>query len=496
MKTGEVWGTNSFMIMIDGERYMLGEIKTDGIEKGDIVEYEHDDNHWISHLSVVAKAGDRAAAAAGKPSANSPAATAPQSPPADEKKPRPTAKKGAAAKAATPPADAAETRQTCKFGKCPDSKDHFVLNKRRDRWECDQCGMDNPNLSKCPLNKGGFTSPPTEQTTNREVTGIYVTHDKLSIALRIDGSNCAYSADPALVKYLDSDESKVKPEASVKILLENRGGKGFVATSIGPGPDLQGGEQPPVVTGKKEQQTPSGAAAATIPTFRKAVRKSAKLRVGLCGTAGSGKTMTALLLAFGIGGRIAVIDTENSSAELYAHLGNYDVCILQAPFTAQKYTDAIHAAEREGYDVIILDSITHAWAGEGGLLDLKDQITRNSRSGNSFTAWKDVTPLHRGFVEAMLQSRCHIIATMRSKTEYVIDTDDRGKSFPRKIGMAPIQREGMDYEFTLVFDLDANHIASASKDRTSLFTGKSFMPSVETGRQLKSWLDGGTPGGA
>ncbi|PKG31698.1 MAG: hypothetical protein CW742_12040 [Methanoregula sp.] len=187
--------------------------------------------------------------------------------------------------------------------------------------------------------------------------------------------------------------------------------------------------------------------------------------------------------------------TENSSAEFYAQMGEYDVCVLQAPFTAQKYTDAIHAAERAWYNVIIIDSLSHAWAGEGGLLDLKDNIAKTSKSGNSFTAWKDVTPLHRGLVDAMLQSPCHIIATMRSKTEYVIDTDDRGRSFPRKIGMAPVQREGMDYEFTLVFDIDAAHIATASKDRTSLFTGKSFQPSAETGRQLKEWLETDTSAG-
>ncbi|WP_292420707.1 AAA family ATPase, partial [Methanoregula sp.] len=230
-------------------------------------------------------------------------------------------------------------------------------------------------------------------------------------------------------------------------------------------------------------------------SFRKSVQKSGTLRVGLCGDARHGKTFTSLWIGFGIGGPIAVMATENSSAEFYAQMGEYDVCVLQAPFTAQKYTDAIHAAERAWYNVIIIDSLSHAWAGEGGLLDLKDNIAKTSKSGNSFTAWKDVTPLHRGLVDAMLQSPCHIIATMRSKTEYVIDTDDRGRSFPRKIGMAPVQREGMDYEFTLVFDIDAAHIATASKDRTSLFTGKSFQPSAETGRQLKEWLETDTSAG-
>jgi len=342
-------------------------------------------------------------------------------------------------------ADGKFDSKRCLDGTCPDGKKHYWMNETKKRMECDCVGQP-LNLmpgNVCPLD-------PKEEKAKDPAP--------------------AAAGSPAPAK---ETHHEVAPAAA-----NQSPGGAAVQTSHQPAARVQ--PQP-----------------GATPVFHKAVRKSAKLRVGLCGTAGAGKTWDALQIAFGIGGPIAVIDTENASAELYAHLGEYDVCVLSAPFTAQKYTDAIHAAERAGYNVIILDSITHAWSGEGGLLDIKDNIAKSSKSGNSFTAWKDVTPLHRGFVEAMLQSPCHIIATMRSKTEYVIDTDDRGWSFPRKIGMAPIQREGMDYEFTLVFDIEASHIATASKDRTSLFTGKSFMPSAETGRLLKEWLDAETtPGSA
>ncbi|GHV48285.1 hypothetical protein FACS1894204_12460 [Synergistales bacterium] len=225
--------------------------------------------------------------------------------------------------------------------------------------------------------------------------------------------------------------------------------------------------------------------------FHKAERKKAKLRLGIVGPAGSGKTYSALLMAFGLGGRVALIDTENGSGDLYAHLGDYDVCAIEAPYTVKKYLDALDEAERSGYDVIIIDSLSHAWAGEGGLLDQQGKIADSSSSKNSYTAWRTVTPMHYKLVEAMLTSKCHIIATMRAKTEYTQDKDDKGKTVIRKVGMAPVQRDGMDYEFTLVFDVDTKHNAMASKDRTSLFDGSIFTPSKETGAALKRWLETG-----
>ena len=224
--------------------------------------------------------------------------------------------------------------------------------------------------------------------------------------------------------------------------------------------------------------------------FRKAERRKAKLRLGITGPAGSGKTYGALLVAFGLGGKIAMIDTENGSGDLYSALGDYDVCALQAPYKVQKYLEAIKTAENAGYDVIIIDSLSHAWAGEGGLLDMQGKIADSGRK-NSFAAWREITPYHNKLVEAILSSPCHIIATMRSKMDYVQVENEHGKKEIRKVGLAPVQRDGMEYEFGTVFDLSANHVVNVSKDRTSLFDGQTFKLAEETGRILKNWLDSG-----
>ena len=225
--------------------------------------------------------------------------------------------------------------------------------------------------------------------------------------------------------------------------------------------------------------------------FRKAEKKKAKLRLAITGVAGSGKTYGALKVAQGLGGRIAMIDTENGSGDLYSDKFDYDVCSITAPYTVQKYLQAIQEAEKAGYDVLIIDSLSHVWAGEGGLLDLQGKITDSSRSGNSWTAWRQITPQHNRLIAMILGSKCHVIATMRSKTEYIQVENDKGKNEVKKIGLAPIQREGVDYEFTTVFDLGINHYASVSKDRTEIFDGQIFQLSEETGEKLKEWLDNG-----
>jgi hypothetical protein len=226
--------------------------------------------------------------------------------------------------------------------------------------------------------------------------------------------------------------------------------------------------------------------------FKPAERKKARLRLGLAGPAGSGKSYSALQIAFGLGGRVAVIDSENGSADLYAHLGAYDVCTLEAPYTVEKYLSAIHEAEAAGYDTIIIDSLTHAWAGDGGLLDQKGAIEK--RTGNGWTAWRDVTPWHNKLVEAMLQSKCNIIATLRAKMEYVQQKNEKtGKTTIEKMGMGIIQREGMDYEFTVMFDIDQYHTASSTKDRTGMFNGLYFTPDKAIGTKLRAWLEAGTP---
>ena len=228
--------------------------------------------------------------------------------------------------------------------------------------------------------------------------------------------------------------------------------------------------------------------------FVKAVRKRAKARIGICGPAGSGKTMSALKLAFGIvgpDGRIAVLDTENESASLYAHLGDYDVDVIKPPFTVEKYITGIREAEKLGYDLIIVDSLSHAWAGTGGILEFVDARTESAK-GNKFAGWREATPKHNSLVDAMLQSSMHVIATMRSKTEYILVEDEKGKKVPKKVGMAPVQREGMDYEFSLVFDVDQErHIATSSKDRTGLFDGFFGKLTEEHGRAISEWLESG-----
>lgn len=225
--------------------------------------------------------------------------------------------------------------------------------------------------------------------------------------------------------------------------------------------------------------------------FTKAERKKAKLRLALCGPSGSGKTYSALLLAQGLapGGKIALIDTENGSGELYADIADYDTATLRAPFTPDRYIGLIRGAEQAGYDVLIIDSLSHAWAGDGGILDMHDKATAASKTGNSFTAWREVTPQHNALVEMLLSADLHVIVTMRTKTAYDL-VDDGGKKRPIKIGLAPVQRDGMEYEFTVVLDLSVDgHVATATKDRTRLFDGKHFIPKPETGTSLREWLD-------
>ncbi|MGE5651793.1 ATP-binding protein [Noviherbaspirillum sp. UKPF54] len=226
--------------------------------------------------------------------------------------------------------------------------------------------------------------------------------------------------------------------------------------------------------------------------IHRATKRRAKLRLGMSGPAGSGKTYSALLIASGLGGRIGMIDTEHGSGDLYADLlpDGYDVLSLTPPYTPARYIEAIHALEEAGVSTIIVDSLTHAWSGEGGSLDRQGKIA--DKSGNSWQAWRQVTPEHNALVETLLQSPCHIIATMRAKTEYVQEKDERtGKQVVRKIGLAPIMRDGIEYEFTTFFELDVQHMAFVGKDRTQLFDGQIFRPEMETGRQLLGWLNAG-----
>jgi len=224
--------------------------------------------------------------------------------------------------------------------------------------------------------------------------------------------------------------------------------------------------------------------------LRKAERKQAKLRIGFSGPSGSGKTFSALRVASGIAPweKIAVIDTENGSAELYSDMGDYNVITLSAPYHPKRYIEAIETCEKAGIEIIIIDSATHEWNGKGGCLEIHEQLTEASSSKNSYTSWAKVSPLHQAFIDKILQSKCHIFTTTRRKQDYAMEEGNNGKKSIVKKGMKEEQREGFEYELTLAFDIEINHFASVSKDRTELFDGlPPFKLSKETGEKIKEW---------
>ncbi|EDP96744.1 AAA family ATPase [Kordia algicida OT-1] len=217
--------------------------------------------------------------------------------------------------------------------------------------------------------------------------------------------------------------------------------------------------------------------------LRKSERKQAKIKMALQGSSGSGKSLSSLLLAKGLTNdnltKVAVIDTENGSADLYAHLGNYNVLPLQPPYTPEKFIQAISVCEEAGMEVIILDSISQVW---DELIDYHSKLP-----GNSFTNWNKVTPRQKAFIDKILQCNAHVIATMRTKQDYVLQQKD-GKYVPEKVGLKAVQRDDVSYEFTIVFDIDIKHFAIASKDRTNLFSGKpEFMINTSTGKRILEW---------
>jgi len=245
--------------------------------------------------------------------------------------------------------------------------------------------------------------------------------------------------------------------------------------------------------------------------LKKAHRGKAYLKLGIAAPSGGGKTLGALLIGYGllkekypkmsdaeIWSKIAIIDTENGSGELYVgadisniKIGEYNAITLNPPFEADKYTQAIKMCVDAEMEVCIIDSTTHLWSGEGGLLDQQGHIAK--RTGNSYTAWREITPQHNRFIDAMLQTPIHIIATMRSKQEYVQEKDNNsGKTTIRKVGLEPEQRKGMEYEFTTFLEINAEHEAFGAKDRTSVFDQKTFTITPETGQRIMRWLEGGT----
>ena len=224
--------------------------------------------------------------------------------------------------------------------------------------------------------------------------------------------------------------------------------------------------------------------------LQQAQRQKVKLRVGLSGPSGYGKTFSALVLAFGITNdwqKIAVIDTENNSASLYSHLGDFNVLPLEEPYSPERYIEAIRICEQAQMEVIIIDSISHEWSGKGGCLEIHEML------GGKFSDWAKVTPRHNSFIDAIIQSKCHIITTARRKVDYSLDQDANGRTKVMKLGTKEITREGWEYELTVNFEfLNDRHLVKASKDRTGLFVNKpDFVINSATGKKLMNWCNEG-----
>lgn len=219
--------------------------------------------------------------------------------------------------------------------------------------------------------------------------------------------------------------------------------------------------------------------------FNKATRKGSHIKLAITGPSGAGKTYSALRLARGLSpdGKIALVDTENESASLYATDFNFDVTNVEAPFEINKLVNPTKHALQQDYDVLIIDSASHFW---DGVLEYKHSLDK--RGGNSFVNWNTANEHYKLMLRAILFSKIHVIVCMRSKMEYILQENDKGKQVPKKVGMAPIMRDGVEYEFTTVFDLDMAHQAQASKDRTQMFSDKIFQITEQTGAQFRKWL--------
>lgn len=229
--------------------------------------------------------------------------------------------------------------------------------------------------------------------------------------------------------------------------------------------------------------------------FKKATKSQAKLRMALVGPAGSGKTYTALRVGralVGPQGKIAVLDSEHGSASKYASEFEFDV-VEPDSFSPLVYINTIKEAEKAGYDLLVMDSLSHAWIGKDGALEMVDSAKARNQ-GNSFAGWRDVTPLHNKMIDTMLSCKIHLIVTMRSKTEWVIEENEKGKKAPRKIGLQPVQRDGLEYEMDIVGDLDQENRYVISKTRCSQLAGKVFYkPGDDLGEIIKAWLSDGQP---
>lgn len=236
--------------------------------------------------------------------------------------------------------------------------------------------------------------------------------------------------------------------------------------------------------------------------FKKATRSAKKLKLLLCAPSGAGKTLGAIMIAKGIGGKFAVLDTENESAGLYSEPKRlfdgtmftppeFDTVSVFAPYTPEKYIEIINAAVDAGYDTLVIDSLTHEWTGSGGILEINEALAKAKYRGNTWSAFSETTPRHRALIDAILQAPINIIATSRQKTD-TAQIEENGRKRVAKLGMKNELREGTEYEFDIVLDLlHSDHIVNASKDRTGLFTNYNKTLNENVGIKVVEWLKGG-----
>jgi RecA/RadA recombinase len=227
--------------------------------------------------------------------------------------------------------------------------------------------------------------------------------------------------------------------------------------------------------------------------FKRADKKQSFLRMALMGPAGSGKSYTALTLAKALaqGGQVAAIDTERGSLAKYADKFDFDVEDQWPDYAVRRYIEAIQGAEKAGYKVLVIDSLSHAWAGVGGILEFVDN--KKGNSNNSFSAWRDATPMHNQLVDAILTARMHVIVTMRTKTDYVQEKDEKGRTVIRKMGLQPVQRDGLEYEFDIIADMDGATMTVSKTRCDTLFNRTIRSPGPALGAELVAWLEGGAP---
>jgi energy-coupling factor transporter ATP-binding protein EcfA2 len=230
--------------------------------------------------------------------------------------------------------------------------------------------------------------------------------------------------------------------------------------------------------------------------FTKATKAEAKARIAVTGPSGSGKTYSSLLWAqvLAEGGKIAVIDTERDSAKLYADRFDFDSLSMSAPYHPDRLVEALKVAEAEGYACVVIDSLTHFWNGQGGILEIVDQAGAANK-GNAFSGWKVATPIQQRMVDAILAFDGHIITTMRSKTEYSLEKNEYGKISPKKVGLAPQQRDGIEYEYTLVLEMDTEHRTIIGKTRCEMLADKVFPANAASdgANTFLNWLKSGDP---